>query len=58
MCAQRRVGLLLVCVQCKVQSGKNTGGCKVQSETVIGVCTVQSENFIGVCRVYSAEWDC
>jgi len=39
------VKLLLVCVQCTVQSG-----------TVIGVCTVQSETVIGVCTVHSTEW--
>jgi len=36
--------LLLVCVQCTVQS-----------ETVNGVCTVHSEPVIGVCTVHSAE---
>ena len=36
--------LLLVCVQCTVQS-----------ETVIGVCTVHSQTIIGVCTVHSAQ---
>jgi len=36
--------MLMVCVQCTVQS-----------ETVIGVCTVRSETVIGVCTVHSAE---
>ena len=37
-----RVRLLLVCVQCSVQSEILNGVCKVymQSEAVIGVCTV------------------
>jgi len=58
--AQFRVRLLLVCVQCTVQSETVTGvfTVTVQSETVTGVCvqcTVQSEIVTGVCTVHSAE---
>jgi len=60
--AQCTVRLLLVCVQCTVQSETVIGVCTVHSAQcrvrlllVCVQCTVQGETVVGVCKVSSAQ---